>query len=170
MKQGLNNVVLIGMPGSGKSSVGSLLSSKTGVSFVDMDLLIESKEQRKITEIFKTEGEEYFRCLETEVIKEFLGVSPVILSTGGGVVEREENIPLLKEIGKVFYLEISPKLIFDRIKGDKTRPLLQKKDPLAALNEIYLRRQEKYARADFIIDASREINLIVDEIYEKISS
>lgn len=169
MKQGLNSVILIGMPGSGKTTVGAALSKKTGLQFLDTDSLIEESEKRKISEIFKKDGEEYFRNLETGVIKSLLNSYPIVLSTGGGIVERDENIELLKKIGKVFYLEISPDLILERIKGDKTRPLLQKDDPMKALKDLYLRRHKKYSLADFKIDASNSIELITDEIYEKIN-
>ena len=173
MKQDRKSVILTGMPGSGKTTTGLNLSKKTGLIFYDLDFIIEENEKRKITEIFKTDGEEYFRKKETETIKNFPYKPPYILSLGGGTITRAQNIFLLKKIGAIFYLQVSPEKIFDRIKDDKTRPLLLKDDPKKALCELYEKRHLQYENsADFIIDANKpveEITYCIMEAYEKIN-
>lgn len=157
------------MPGSGKTTVGEALALTTGLNFYDIDFLIEKKVGKKITEIFSLYGEKYFRDLETETINEFLNLKEnFILSTGGGIVEKEENLSILKKIGKVFYLEITPELIFDRIKNDTTRPLLLNDNPMQSLIDLYQKRHIKYEKADFKIDASKSLNEIMNEIIEKL--
>ncbi len=173
MKQDRKSVILTGMPGSGKTTTGLNLSKKTGLIFYDLDFIIEENEKRKITEIFKTDGEEYFRKKETEIIKNFPYKPPYILSLGGGTITRAQNIFLLKKTGVIFYLQVSPEKIFDRIKDDKTRPLLLKYDPKKALCELYEKRHLQYENsADFIIDANKpveEITYCIMEAYEKIN-
>lgn len=163
------NIVLIGMPGCGKSTIGQELAKKTGLKFFDIDSLIEEKENMKITEIFNLKGEAFFRKLETGAIKNIEEKSAII-STGGGVVETPLNTDILKKTGRIFYLNISPDKIYDRIKNDTKRPLLQTKDPKAALFELYSKRHLKYeSAADFIINADRTLTEVTDEIYEKIN-
>ena len=173
MKQDKKSVIITGMPGSGKTTVGLILSKKLGLTFYDLDFLIEEVEKRKITEIFKTFGEEYFRKKETETIKNFPYKPPYILSLGGGTITRVENIFLLKNIGTIFYLKANPEIIFGRIKDDKTRPLLLKDDPKKALFELYEKRHLGYeSAADFIIDANKTVDETVYNImeaYEKIN-
>lgn len=173
MKQDRKSVILTGMPGSGKTTVGLSLSKKLGLTFYDLDFLIEENEKRKITDIFKTDGEEYFRKKETETIKNIPYRAPYILSLGGGTITRAENVFLLKKIGAIFYLNASPEIIFDRIKDDKTRPLLLKDDPKKALFELYEKRHLQYEiSADFIVDANKtteETVFSIMEEYEKIN-
>lgn len=165
-----NSIILTGMPGSGKSTIAKELSIKTGLDLIDLDLLIEKNENEKITEIFKNFGEQYFRNLETNYIKSLINKNNFILSTGGGTVIKEENIVLLKSIGKVFYLDVTPDIIYERIKGDKSRPLLNCENPAEKLNFLYNSRINSYKKADYIINANKSTDKITDEIikiYEK---
>ena len=165
-----NSIILTGMPGSGKSTIAKGLSIKTGLDLIDLDLLIEENENKKITEIFKNFGEQYFRNLETNYIKSLINKNNFILSTGGGTVIKEENIVLLKSIGKVFYLDVTPDIIYERIKGDRTRPLLNTKDPKAALFDLLLKRDENYKKADYTVNAAQNVDDTANEIlniYEK---
>lgn len=169
-KEKNNSIILTGLPGSGKSTVGKFLSDKTGFGFIDLDSLIEETEGLKITEIFAKFGEKYFRTLETDMIKTLKSKNSFILSTGGGTFQNEDNILLLKNLGTVFYLNVSPDIIYERIKGDRTRPLLNTKDPKAALFDLLLKRDENYKKADYIVNAAQNVDDTANEIlniYEK---
>jgi len=122
----MNSIILTGFMGSGKSTVGKALSEKTGFTFIDMDDEIVKREGRSINDIFKDDGEEYFRNLETSLLKEYAASDEkIILSTGGGVILREENVMLLKKIGKIFFLQADTDELIRRLSGDTTRPLLK---------------------------------------------
>ena len=169
-KEKNNSIILTGLPGSGKSTVGKFLSDKTGFGFIDLDSLIEETEGLKITEIFAKFGEKYFRTLETDMIKTLKSKNSFILSTGGGTFQNEDNILLLKNLGTVFYLNVSPDIIYERIKGDRTRPLLNTKDPKTALFDLLLKRDENYKKADYTVNAAQNVDDTANEIlniYEK---
>lgn len=152
------------MPFSGKTTIGKLLAQKLDFKFVDLDFLIEQNEGMKISEIFKNKGEEYFRYLETKTLEEFNESEHFILSTGGGTIQKEENLQILKTLGSIFYLKINPNELFERIKDDKTRPLLQNDNPKLVLLNLYNKRKQNYERADFIIDAIKTPDEITNEI------
>ena len=143
LKRQMENIVLIGMPGSGKSTVGKLLAEATGKEFVDADSILEKTAGKTIPEIFKTEGEAAFRTLETEVLKDLGKRSGIVLSTGGGCVTREENYCSLHQNGKIFWLTRDvAKLPTDG------RPLSQTTD----LSRMYEIRKPLYTRfADCIV-------------------
>lgn len=129
--------------GSGKSSVGRILSSLTGFALVDTDTLVAQKAGRSIAEIFRTEGEEHFRALESSVLQGLVGRIGLIVATGGGVVVREENRKLLPEIGPVVWLDASTEHLHQRVKHSK-RPLLQTADPRRTIEELYRAREPLY--------------------------
>ena len=154
-------LVLIGFMGSGKTTVGLKLSYLLHVPVEDTDKWIVRREGCSISEIFAREGEAAFREKETELLRE-LAEKPFrrILSAGGGTPLRPENQELLRKCGTVVYLRAKPETIFERLKGDVTRPLLQCEDPLAKIQELLEMRRERYeACADIIID--------VDEMNEE---
>lgn len=163
-------MVLIGFMGSGKTSVGLKLSYRLRMTVEDTDKLIERREGRSITEIFAEEGEEYFRRLETELLAE-LGEKSAgrIYSVGGGTPVRRENRELLKRLGTVIYLRIRPETVYERLKNDTTRPLLQCDDPLQRITELLEKRKEAYEScADVIIDVDgMEIECILQKIMEE---
>ena len=156
------NIVLIGFMGSGKSSVGRLLSKKSGRYFLDADALIESAQGRAISSIFENYGEEYFRELEIESARWMAEcVKGSIISTGGGmplVVER------LHDIGKVVYLKLPFEKILERISAEERakRPLFQ--DIEKAKNLFILREKIYEEQAQITVNADRPIDVIVDEI------
>lgn len=153
MKQG-QNLVLIGFMGSGKTSIGLKLSYRMRMPVEDTDKLIERREGRSINEIFADDGEEYFRQLETELLEELRAKSRgKIFSVGGGTPVRPENRTLLKQLGTVIYLRVQPETVYERLKNDTSRPLLQCDDPLQRIRELLDYRKEAYeACADIVID------------------
>lgn len=163
----INNIVLVGFMGSGKTTIGKALEKETGISFVDTDVLIETDECCKVSEIFENKGEVYFRKLENEMLTKLTVTGGLkVVSTGGGIVTNPENIPLLKQLGKVFYLRIKPETVVSRLEGDTTRPLLTEKDKFAKINKLMNDRKELYTEvADIIIDTD---NLSVEEIVSQI--
>ena len=161
------NLVLIGFMGSGKTSVGLKLSYKLKMPVEDTDKLIERREGKSIRQIFEEEGEEVFRKKETELLGELADrQGRVIYSVGGGTPVREENRKLLRQLGTVVYLQISPETVYERLKGDTTRTLLQCENPLEKIRELIESRKEAYEScADIIIAVDL---LDMEEILEQI--
>ncbi len=152
------NVVLTGFMGSGKTSVGIRLSYRLQKAVLDTDKMIESREGRSISDIFAAEGEPYFRDLETALLRELAeGLSNQILSVGGGLPLREENRTLLRKIGTVVYLRVRPETVYERLKNDTTRPLLQGPDPLEKIRNLLEARRDCYeSGADLIVDVDNK--------------
>ncbi|HEY7773129.1 MAG TPA: shikimate kinase [Marinagarivorans sp.] len=143
-----SNIVLVGPMGAGKSTVGRLLASRLGFGFVDTDSVIEDRTGADIPWIFDVEGEEGFRNRETAVLQDLLSEqSPMVIATGGGIVTRAENIPLLRELGQVFFLQASLEQLTARTSKDKKRPLLQVKDPKAKIEQLLRERTPLYQQA-----------------------
>ena len=167
-------IILTGMMGAGKSTVGSVLSRKLKLGFIDLDDLIEKHKKMSIPEIFKNFGEKAFREMEYEMLNSFETGQKLVISTGGGVVESKETIENLRKTGRIYYLEAPADVLYERIKDDTKRPLLMTKDPKKTLKEILDKRRIKYECADFKINtANKTAKEIVDEIveiYEKINS
>lgn len=150
-----NNVVLIGFMGVGKTEVGKLLAKKLKMDYIDTDAIIEGHEKRPINDIFASSGEQAFRDMETETLDGLSGVSNKVISTGGGIVLRPENVDKLKKMGVLILLWSSPKTIFKRLKHAGNRPLLNVEDPMARINEILEFRTPIYKSiADFEVDTS----------------
>lgn len=147
---------LIGMPGSGKSTVGRHLARQLGLAFVDSDSVIEERSGMPIRELFAARGEEAFRDLEQEVIDELTQRSDVVLATGGGAVLRPSNRDALHSRSHVLYLRSTPEELFRRLRTDTQRPLLQVADPQARLRELFRERDPLYRRtAHFVIEGAR---------------
>lgn len=149
------NIVLIGMPGSGKSSVGKALAKSLSMEFFDTDEYIE-RFFGDISEFFDI-GEDYFREVETKVLKRIVGSNGLVISTGGGVVTKKENIDLLKKTGKVFFLDRSPELLIQN-SDLKNRPLLSGSNIINKVMNLYNQRIELYKKAaDVRIDNNQGI-------------
>ena len=153
-KREKKGIVLIGFMGSGKTTVGLRLSWRLRIPVEDTDKLIEKREGCTISEIFEREGEDSFRRKETELLRQMAESRFLrILSVGGGTPIREENRKLLKQCGTVVYLRVRPETVFDRLKGDSSRPLLQCEDPLERIRSLMADRREAYEScADVILD------------------
>ncbi len=158
------NLVLIGMPGSGKSAVGRLLAEKTGLPFCDTDQLIVEKAGKPITEIFRDSGEQAFRDLESEVIRDLSLRGGIIVSTGGGAVLRPENVTALKQNGRLFWLDRNP----DALIPTDDRPLADTADKM---KRLYAERLPVYrSAADEIIPVhdvpEKVVEIILSTIYQ----
>lgn len=141
----MRKITLIGMMGSGKTTIGKILSEQTGISAIDLDNFIENKENKSISEIFKTKGEQYFRTVEANTIKELTQTtSSQILSLGGGAFENEQTRELLLKNSTVIYLETTPEEIFKRIKKTNNRPLLKNNMTIEKISEIMTKRKNNY--------------------------
>ncbi|WP_035768994.1 shikimate dehydrogenase [Butyrivibrio sp. NC2002] len=162
------NIVLVGFMGSGKSAVSLEIADFLGYDRIDSDEAIEQKEDRTISDIFSTDGEEAFRQMETDFLKELIADKrkKTVLACGGGLPIREENRKLLKEFGRVIFLKAEPETVYDRVKDDTSRPLLQTGDVLGRIKKLQDDRRDIYDKAcDFGIDTDKKIaRAIAEEI------
>lgn len=161
----MRNLVLFGFMGTGKSLIASKLQQILGLKLLDMDHLIEQRAQKSIDRIFAENGEPYFRELEKNIAEELSEKSDLIISTGGGVVLNEQNIRNLTKNGVCFCLNASPETIFNRVKNESHRPLLQTDNPLDSIKSILETRESCYAKVQFQIDTN---NKNPDEICSEI--
>ena len=161
-------IILIGFMGSGKTSVGLRLSYKLRVPVEDTDKLIERREGCTINEIFANQGEGYFRQQETALLQELADKKRKgIFSVGGGTPIAPRNRELMKQLGTVVYLRVRPETVYERLKWDTTRPLLQCENPLERIRELLESRKEAYEScADIIVDVD---DMEIDEIQEVIT-
>jgi shikimate kinase len=166
----LTAVALVGLPGSGKSTIGRHLARRLNVAFTDSDHVIEQRLGCSIREYFEREGEERFRDVEQAVIDELTLQPPSVLSTGGGSVLRAANREHLHSRCRVVYLRSSPEEVFRRLRHDRNRPLLQVADPLQRLKDLFAARDALYREtAHFVIDTGRPsvatlVNMIVMQL------
>jgi len=143
-------VFLIGFMGSGKTTVGKKLSSFLGYDFVDVDQALVERTGVTIGHIFEVEGEDGFRCRETRLLEEMSVRRRTVVSTGGGIVMRDENIELMHNTGIVIYLDVPEKVLWYRLKDCQHRPLLRVENPRLKLQELMAERSAKYTRAAHI--------------------
>jgi len=161
----MKNIVLVGLMGAGKSTLGKALSEKLSFEFLDTDEIITQEQNLAITDIFSQFGENYFRQLEKNLVLKLSDFENKIISTGGGLVQDIENLNNLKKNGFVVYLQASVETLYSRIKDDNKRPLLQVDNPLEKLSEILIAREKNYKLANFIINTeNKTIDYIVNEL------
>jgi shikimate kinase len=153
-------IFLIGMMGSGKSTVGAALAASLALPFLDTDAAIEKMEGKSIQQIFEQEGEVYFRLLEQHFLQNLTNEAFVV-ACGGGLPCFFSNMELLKEKGIVIYLDAKPELLYQRIKGDGLRPKLQAFDAFVRLKA---QREETYRKAHLILDAAQPKEKVVAEV------
>ena len=149
------NITLVGFMGTGKSIVGKHLAKRLKMRYIDLDEIIEKKENRPISQIFTQEGEEYFRRIENQVTEELSKLEGYVISTGGGVVLEEENVKFLRKKGVIVCLKAAPEIIWERTKNNQERPLLEGfSDKKKRIKELLKERIPFYDQADIIIDTS----------------
>lgn len=167
-----NNLILIGMPSCGKSTIGNLLAQKlTKYTLLDTDSIIEKTQGMKISEIFEKFSEDYFRKLEYDTIKLVCNGNNKIISIGGGAFENPDTRSTLLKFGKVFYLKSDLDVLYYRISNDTSRPLLQSENPKETLEKLLKKREENYLKANFVIDTNSKnedeiLNIILGSINE----
>ncbi|MBN2879024.1 MAG: shikimate kinase [Clostridia bacterium] len=158
------NIVLIGMSGCGKTSIGEILAKKLGYTFLDTDEITESYGMT-IEELFES-GEKSFRCVETMAVKEAASYEKAVISTGGGVVTVAENMNYLSDNAVVFFVKRSLESIKKSLQKDKNKRPLLKNDN--SLDKLYLKRVKLYEKyADYIVDNNSSIYKVCDEIIQK---
>lgn len=151
----MENIILTGYMGCGKTTVGKHVAKRLGYTFVDTDEMIVEQQHRSINEIFADDGETAFRVMETELLKQMIDAKRdhMVVATGGGMPIREENRRLLAVLGRVVYLKADPETIYGRVKEDTARPLLQCENPMKRIEEMLAIREPLYeAGAAVIVD------------------
>ena len=149
------NIYLVGLMGAGKTTVGRMLAKRLGRPFLDSDHEIVERTGVPIPTIFEIEGEDGFRRREAQTIHDLTAGADLVLATGGGVVINPENRRRLHETGWVVYLNVPPRLLYERTRHDRNRPLLQVEDPLARLEELHAVRDPLYREtAHMVVDGS----------------
>ncbi|WP_339080303.1 shikimate kinase AroK [Pseudomonas sp. TMP9] len=168
----MQNLILVGPMGAGKSTIGRLLAKELRLPFKDSDKEIEQRTGADIPWIFDVEGEQGFREREQAVIEELCDVNGMVLATGGGAVMRSENRLALRRGGQVVYLHASVEQQVDRTSRDRNRPLLRSADPAKVLAELFAVRDPLYREiADVVIETDeRPPRLVVQEILERLEA
>lgn len=161
----IKNIVLIGFMGSGKSMVSNRLADLLKKEVISSDGLVEQREGRSIIDIFQSQGEDYFRAVESQIIHEISQKTGVIIDSGGGVILNAENFTALKKNGIIFYLSASPEFLLKQIQLNQDRPLMQVDDPLSKIKEMLVQRKSLYEQADFtVISEGHSVQEIAEEI------
>ena len=149
------HLILVGLPGVGKSTIGRAAARQLGRPFLDFDQEIERRSGMSIREIFRLKGEDHFRGQEFELTKELSATGGMVLSPGGGWITQKSSVELLRSAGRIIYLRASPEAVAKRLRRVETRPLLAGRDPVVALRELYVKRQALYETADMVLDTER---------------
>ena len=165
------NIFLVGLMGAGKTSVGKVLARRLGKVFIDSDQEIERTTGVRVPVIFEIEGEQGFRARESRMLAQLTQRTNIVLATGGGAVLSEFNRTLLAQHGTVVYLRAAPHDLWQRTKHDRNRPLLQTRDPLAKLGELFTARDPLYREiADIIIDTGNQsVSSLANRLEQKLA-
>lgn len=164
----MKNIILVGYMGCGKTTVGESIAEATRYTFADTDEMIVAQQGRSISDIFAQDGEPAFRDMETALLVKMLTEKndTCVISTGGGMPVQKENRNLLRQLGTVVYLRVKPETVYERIKGDTMRPLLQCENPMERIREMIKSRDPAYeAAAELVIDVD---DLTQREVAEQI--
>lgn len=161
-----NNIILVGLMGAGKSTIGKNLAKRLKKDFYDSDRIIEERTGVDISTIFEIEGEHGFRDREEQVIAELCEMKNIVLATGGGCILSENNRKNMMKGGHVVYLRTSADLLYSRIRFDKSRPLMQTKSPLDTLKTLLNNREPYYMEVSdtVIMTGKQKINTLVKKV------
>jgi shikimate kinase len=161
----MRNLVLIGFMGSGKSTIGRIVSGELKMKLVDLDRWIEERKKMPIAEIFEKEGEDAFRELETEAVKEVSKSAGQVIATGGGVVLRKSNLEILAGSGILIHLQVDAATVLARTQRHSHRPLLQGPDATLRIEKLMKERQSFYdAIPNSVQSAKRPISDVVADV------
>ena len=164
-----SQIFLIGMMGSGKSSIGKILSKSLDMQFYDTDDLIKKNTGVEINRIFELEGEEGFRNWERKALLSIIDKKNIVVATGGGIIVNNDNFEILKKKKFVFFLKTDINSLLGRLSKDVSRPLLEVSDMKEQLNDLYSSRKKKYEEAsNYSIETSKNDSLI--DVSNRISS
>ena len=147
----MKNIYLVGFMGTGKTAVGEILDRDLSEDFIEMDAMIAEREGMSVVDIFATKGEAYFRQCEQALLSELASQEGLVVSCGGGLMCRQENIKILRESGTVILLTAAKEVIYARIKTDEHRPLLNVDNPLEKIKTLLEERMPYYQQAHHII-------------------
>jgi shikimate kinase len=167
-----SSIVLLGFMGCGKTTVAGVLKEVTKEEWIDTDTLIQQREACGIDQIFAEKGEAYFRKLETNILKECLERNSTsrIYSLGGGTPMTKENEAYIRALGTVFYLKLDGNTLYERLKGDTARPLLQTPNPAEKIRELLSLREPVYHKlADYVITAKASPQKLAAEILKHVT-
>jgi shikimate kinase len=172
-----NLIYLAGFMGSGKSTIGPILANTLGYDFLDIDKIIEGKTTKRIVDIFAESGEEAFRSIERNTLKEISVRDRCVVSLGGGTIANVENFRLIRESGMIIYLQLSPEEILKRVHFKTDRPMLKdgqgeklpEEKMRGRIQELLQRREEFYLQADIVVKTDQvKVGTTVDEIVHKL--
>ena len=161
----IHNLALIGFMGTGKSSVGRFAAAQLQYDFVDTDELIERRAGKSITRIFSEDGEPAFRELERQLVAEMVDWRKKVISTGGGLATNDANLASVKQHALIVCLWASPEAIYERVKHQTHRPLLQGPDPLGKIRELLEQRTRFYKQADVLVHTgTRSVREVTQQV------
>jgi shikimate kinase len=166
------HLILVGLPGAGKSTVGAAVAAKLGREFLDLDQEIERRESATVSAIFAEKGEHFFRQRERELTEELRSKGNMVIAPGGGWITNPDVMALLRPPGRIIYLRVKPETALGRLGADAaSRPLLTRPDPAAELRRLLAEREPLYQQADHVIDTERlTVDQVVDEVLKVIRS
>lgn len=165
------HLILVGLPGSGKTTVGQAVAQRTGRTFLDIDQEIERREGRSIAQIFGEKGEGYFRQKERDITEELTYFGNMIIAPGGGWVSDPEVVSIVRPPAKLVYLRVAPETALKRLGPMRMmRPLLSRPDPLAELKRLLEARKAAYESADHVVSTELyDLQKVIDKVTELVS-
>ena len=166
------HLVLVGLPGAGKTTVGRALAARLGQGFLDFDAEIERRAGMPIVRIFAERGEGHFRALERALTDEVRRREPLVVAPGGGWIENPDVVALLRPPGKLVYLRASPATVLSRMGAERSgRPLLSGENPAAAVERLYVRRRHLYEGADLLVETEMlGVEKVIDALVELVTA